>query len=275
MADPLSWEFSTEPILTLYQTWKTHTLPPKFQANWDKWDIWCKKHHVNHILMDDKDLRDTVAINYPEFLDFYDHEITENIERVDFWRMVVLASGGVYADLDTYPSETNDPYSFVLKKRIVLGTEPKEHTRTLYLRESILCNAFMISPINDPKSRLFWERAMKFCIENYERHYFPVHNTGPMLLTKFLDVHPAYFKEANVLIEPPCTFYPLIAQQRVSSECDGFKDSYVVHEWSNSWSFKIWSDPVWKNKRHQVYLLSIFFGVMIILAFRSISRKGR
>lgn len=265
-------EFSTNP-LTLYQTWKSLSLPSKFKKNWIKWQIWCSRHNIRHVLVDDKGLREAVKRNYPEYIDFFDNEITENIERVDFWRMVVLANGGIYADLDTYPSELNDPIFFVNTGRVVLGTEPKEHCRALYLRDRILCNAFMISPVGDPKSKKFWERAMKFCVDNYERHWAPVQNTGPMFLTRMKDSHPEYFKEANVLIEGPCTFYPLIAQQRVSDECNGFEDSYVVHEWSNSWSFKIWSDPIWKNKRHQIYMLSIFFGLMFILVGRSLVRK--
>lgn len=263
-------------MVVLYQTWKTLKLPPKYKANWEKWDEWAKKHSIEHVLLDDEGLRNLVAYHYPEYLDFYDNEITEMIEKVDFSRLVMLAKGGIYADLDTFPSDKNDPIKFIKTQnpRIVLGQEPIEHCQALYLRDSILCNAFMISPFN-PKSKLFWERAMEFCIEHYEPHFAPVHNTGPMMLTKMMDQHPEYFKEADVLIVPSCYFYPLIAQQKVSRECNGFEDSYVIHEWTNSWSFKIWNDPIWKNRRHKIYMLSIFFGIMIIIIAATTFRKKR
>jgi len=250
----------------LYQTWKTKSLPSDYQKNWNKWDQWCRKHKITHILLDDQGLRNLVRDYYPTYLQFYD-SMTENIERVDFARMVMMSQGGVYADLDTYPSDKNDPIKYVNINRIVLGCEPKEHSRVLYQREKVICNAFMISP-SSHLSKEFWEEAMKFVVDNYERYYKPVENTGPMALTKLYETHPEVYTNAKVLITEPCVFYPLIAQGRVSEECDGFNNSYVVHEWTNSWSFKFWKDPIWKNTRHKTYIILVFLGVLILLAAR-------
>jgi len=261
----------SRPPTTLYQTWKTLTLPPKYQANWDRWDRWASKHHITHVLLDDRGLRALVAKHYPRYLNFYDRTVTENIERVDFSRMVMMAIGGIYADLDTFPSEKNDVMDYVALNKIVLGREPKEHTRVLYLRELVICNAFMISP-SGPENKKFWERLIAYVVQHYEPHYRPVENTGPMALTTAYEEHPEWFSEANVLITDPCVFFPMVANGKVSRECRGYDDSFVVHEWTNSWSFKIWTDPIWKNKRHQVYLIAIFVGVAIIIWARGRAR---
>ncbi len=195
---------------------------------------------------------------YPQYLYFYDDVITANIERVDFSRLVMMALGGVYADLDTYPSDKNDPMEYIKKGRIVLGTEPREHTLPLYGRDVVLCNAFMISPRDHAPSKKFWERAMKFVIDNYERHYRPVENTGPMALTKMLEQHPEVFKKADVLITNPCVFFPMVANGKISKECNGLENSFVVHEWKNSWTTGFWKNPLWKNKRYQLYGLFNF-----------------
>jgi len=250
--------------MTLYQTWKSHKLPKNYQKNWDDWDQWCKKHSINHILLDDKELRDLVAKHYPQYLDFYDHQITENIERVDFSRLVMMALGGVYADLDTYPSKTNDPIVFVKSGKIVLGSEPKEHTLELYLRDRVLCNAFMISP-STTSSKNFWEKVMEHVVKNYEGSFRPVENTGPMALTRFYEMHPEAFPSSLVTITGACEFFPMVADGQISKECPGLDKSYVVHEWTNSWSPKFWKSAMWNNKRHWMYILLIFLGILFLM----------
>lgn len=250
--------------MVLYQTWKTRTLPKEYQKNWDLWDAWCKRHSITHILLDDRDLRDLVAANYPRHIDFYDREITENIERVDFARLVMMSLGGIYADLDTRPLEENDPITFVQSGKIVFGSEPLEHTQELYLRSRVLCNAFMISPCG-PRFKTFWEKVMEFTKRNYEPHFRPVENTGPMMLTRFYEMCPEAFSEDLVTITGACEFFPLVADGKISKECDGLKGSYVIHEWTNSWSPAFWKSAMWKNKRHWLYVLFIFFGAALLL----------
>jgi len=233
----------------LYQTWKTQTLPEKFEKNRNRWIAATPGYE--HILLDDQGLRDLVSYNFPQYLEAYD-SFTKNIERVDFARCVMMWLGGVYADLDTYPLKSID--KFVAMDKIVLGREPLEHAHSLYSREVVLCNAFMISP---PGKRL-WVDLMEHIIENYEPHYRPVENTGPMALTRFYEKHPELFKD--VLITDPCTFFPLTGQGKVTQGCDIEKNTHVVHEWTNSWVPNIWTDDMWKNKRYWFWaLLAIFF----------------
>jgi mannosyltransferase OCH1-like enzyme len=243
----------------LYQTWKTKVLPEKFQSNVQKWKYMLPRGEWKYLLLDDEDLRNLVKDNFPKYLEAYDG-FTQNIERVDFARYVMMYLGGVYADLDTYPLKPID--KFVNMNQIVLGREPLEHAHSIYNREVVLCNAFMISP---PKEQ-FWIDLMDYIVENYEPYYKAVDNTGPMAMTKFYEKHPEKF--ANVSIQDPCVFFPLTGKGKVTQGCDMEKDTYVVHEWTNTWVPTMWTDQMWYNKRYWSYaailLLSLWLLICII-----------
>lgn len=240
----------------LYQTWKTKNVPMEFSKNREIWlgmlDGW------ETPLLTDKDLRDIVKSDFPQHLDAYDG-FTENIERVDFARLVMMYRGGVYADLDTYPVKPIDVW--VNTNKIVLGREPLEHAREMYQREVVICNAFMISPPGIP----FWKHLMEFIIENYEPYYKPVENTGPMAFTKFLEAHPEAF--SDVIITDPCVFFPMMGDEKISKRCNLEKDSYVVHVWQNSWVVNPLNDPRWKNKRYWVCALLLLFIVLWLVCW--------
>src|SRR5690349_11212816 len=103
----------------LYQTWKSKDVPTKFLANQQKWfdvTINVPDGGWTYQLLDDNDLRNLVKTNFPKYLDSYD-SFTKPIERVDFARLIMMWCGGVYADLDTYPTQSID--HFVDKNCIV------------------------------------------------------------------------------------------------------------------------------------------------------------
>lgn len=243
----------------LYQTWKTKTLPPKFLENWNKWQEWCDQNGYQHILLDDEDLRSLIKNDHKNYLRFYDN-LTENIERVDFARLAMMARGGIYADLDTYPTKNKGLMELIHSGKIILGCEPTEHSKSLYSGIMVLCNAFMVSPTGE---KPFWKKVMRFVKENYEPYYKPVENTGPMMLTRFYEAHPESF--GNVSIRRSCELFPLVANGKYSSECDP-SEALVVHEWSNSWSwsFKGFKDPILKNYRYRMFLASLGLGIFIL-----------
>jgi hypothetical protein len=240
----------------LYQTWKTKEIPKLFRGNVEKWLAFTPGWQ--HTLLDDKDLRDMVATQFPNYLEAYD-SFTKPIERVDFARYVMMYLGGVYADLDTYPIKPID--SFVNMNKIVLGREPVEHARDIYQgRTVVLCNAFMISP---PKQK-FWIDLMDYIVQNYEPNYNPVDNTGPMAMTRFYETHPQAF--ADILITDPCTFFPLTGKRELTQGCDMEKDTYVVHLWDNTWVVPWWQDPRWFNKRYWSWaIIMVLFVVCLYL----------
>lgn len=243
----------------LYQTWKTQDIPREFSKNRELWLETLEGWQTP--LLTDKDLRNMVKSDFPQYLEAYDG-FTENIERVDFARLVMMYRGGVYADLDTYPLKPIDRW--VDTNKIVLGREPLEHAREMYGRKVVVCNAFMISP-----PRLdFWKKLMEFVIDNYEPHYKPVENTGPMALTKFLESRPEAF--VDVIITDPCVFFPMMGDGKISNRCNLEADSYVVHVWQNSWVVNPLKDPRWKNKRYWFWaLLVIFIGLWLVCWYTS------
>lgn len=252
----------------LYQTWKTMKLPPKFTKNRQKWLEYTQGWY--HPLLTDIDLRNLVMKYTPQYLHAYD-SFTENIERVDFARYVMMYLGGVYADLDTYPIKSID--KFINMNKIVLGKEPYEHANRIYSRKDVLCNAFMISP---PKQK-FWLDLMDFIVKNYEPNYLPVYNTGPMVMTLFMESltsksSPNLEKShldgfENVIITEPCVFFPLMGNGKITKGCNMDKDTYVVHEWENTWVTNPFKDPRWLNKRYWFYALAVVFILLYLYLY--------
>jgi hypothetical protein len=258
----------------LYQTWKTHTLPANLAVLQQKWldliqpstgTINSTINNWQYKLLDDADLRNLVKDNFPQYLKSYD-KFSKNIERVDFARCVMMYLGGVYADLDTYPVKSID--KFIDQSQIILGREPVEHATKLYDgRTVVLCNAFMISP---PGQQL-WINLMDYIIKNYEPNYKPVYNTGPMAMTLFMEANPDQFK--NVIITDPCVFFPMMGNGKFSDRCIDTTtgqltpQTYVVHQWENTWSVPWYRDRQWFNVRYWFWGLITIFTIMWLRDF--------
>ena len=198
----------------VWQTWKSKNpseIPPKLYRYSQRW----KTLHPDYtyILIDDKDIRQIVSDTIPTLLDDYDN-FTKHIERVDFARYALLYKyGGIYADLDTNPLKSLDVWTN--KNKIILGCEPREHSRNIYGREQVICNALMISP---PGNK-FWMDLMIYIVKNYEHNYKPVENTGPMAITRFLESSKGEQHINKIIITDPCIFYPLNGDGKVAKEC--------------------------------------------------------
>lgn len=256
-------EVVTPPIL--YQTYKNDELPIMFSTYQKKW---LEIFNGEYKFLNDEDLRQLVATHFPKYLPFYDG-CKRNIERVDFARYIMMYLGGVYADMDTYPLKPIDVW--INKNKIVLGREPIEHANDIYKREIVLCNAFMISP---PGQQL-WIDLMDFIVARYQPHGNPVHNTGPMAMTRFFEYYPEKFQD--VIITDPCVFFPLLNNGQVSKYCRGndenpinpLADSYVVHAWSNTWTDK-WAGL--RNPRYWIMAISIL-AILFLLYINRPSRR--
>jgi len=247
----------------LHQTWKTHDLPDYFQKYSDEWS---RMHpEFEHRIYNDQDLREVVEKHFPQYLTLYDN-FPKQIFRVDFARYAILyVYGGIYADLDTRPLKRVD--KLLALERIVLGEEPREHSRRIYGRNMVICNAFMISPPQQP----FWLRLMEF-IQTSTAVDGPsdvVSVTGPMAITRMYDKHPDHFRlGCGVDIKNSCYLFPLIDASRgdlqgssqgeytnVSKYCN-LDDAYIVH---------IWTHEYLKGTFRALYLV-LFFIFLIIVA---------
>lgn len=260
--------FSTPKIL--HVTWKTREIPPQYKDYYSKWVDFTSDW--DHRIYDDDDLRNFVKKYYPEYIEAYDG-FTSHIERVDFARYAILHKlGGVYADLDTFPLRKIEQWLKVGK--VVLGREPLEHSRQIYKREVVLCNAFMISPPGDE----FWIKLMDFIVQNYRKYQNAVYTTGPMAMTLFYEKDPLSFED--VVITDPCVFFPLtndgysqktqnvdgVVYNNISEACD-MNTAYVAHAWSNSWVSNVWyKDPlIWNKDYWAIALFIIFFLIWFLL----------
>jgi hypothetical protein len=115
-------ETNQEIPLLLHQTWKTRTVPPKFQQ-WRQ--SWLKNHPhwvEQHVWSDEDNLK-LIQLHFPELVNVY-QGFRHTILRVDFVRYVMMyIHGGVYADLDV---ESLQPLDSLLTRKhsnIVLGLE--------------------------------------------------------------------------------------------------------------------------------------------------------
>lgn len=251
----------------IIQTWKEKTIPSHLLSYYNKWKKLCLEDNYDYSLYNDDDLRKKVEKYMPEHLDSYD-SFTHNIERVDFARYAILyGEGGAYADLDTIPMKSLD--SWFATEKIVLGCEPIEHSKKIYNRDTVLCNAFMISP---PDQKL-WKELANYIVKKYKPYGKPVYNTGPMALTLLYEKKPELFKD--VIITHPCVFFPITDTEysdktqiwkgekfdHISSECD-LKDAYVAHLWSHEWVEGF--DQEFLNLDYWIAGLMIIFIILLI-----------
>jgi len=235
----------------LWQTWKTKdNIPVHLQKYVKEWKDLHKTYEYH--LLDDEDLLSLIGEIVPQYLDDYKN-FSKPIERVDFARYALLyKNGGIYADMDTRPHRKMDRW--VNENKIVLGCEPEEHAKNIYNRNRIVCNALMISP----RGEKFWLDLMKYIIDNYEKNYRPVENTGPLAITNFLETSVGKKYEGSIIITDPCIFYPILNDGSVSKKCN-IKESYAEHVWGNSWVVPWYRDSMWFNARYWLYFtLSMF-----------------
>lgn len=94
----------------IHQTFKNNSIPEALQNYVRSWKN--QNPTWQYRFYNDSDCLDFVRREFPEYLSAY-QSLPKNIERADFFRyMVVLRSGGVYADLDTESIVPLDQFLF-------------------------------------------------------------------------------------------------------------------------------------------------------------------
>lgn len=255
-----------------YQTWKDKNVPKTMADYRDRWlyllGLTPSDSPTSSLpplraderwktpLLTDEDLRNLVITDFPQYLKFYD-SMTKPIERVDFARYIMMYRGGVYADLDTYPVRSIQPWLDLNK--IVLGEEPPEHASKLYKRKMVICNAFMISP----PGLEFWPKFMDYIVSKYTPNSDPVYTTGPLVFSQFYDDHPELF--SDVVVASACNFFPLVSDGTVTQGCSIQQQSYVVHMWHNTWVSE-WKSVAMDALR-STYTKYVIVYVLLLLLF--------
>lgn len=216
----------------IFQTWKSKTdIPP----NLAKWSATWKECHPRwtYLLWDDKDDRDFVVKEYPQYLQLYD-SFPEQIYRVDMVRYLFLHRfGGLYADMDYECLRPFDDLVDSIDEVVILGRMGDD---TSY--EHSIPNALMIAKHpGDP----FWLHVMETLQQTAKWRRTPEGVTGPMMLKRAVDSY-----EGRLAILPKRFFYPidwhdvqdrrLIRAVREGKSVDiraVFPGSYAVTYWTH------------------------------------------
>lgn len=166
----------------IMQTWKTSTLPEKWQASQDS----IKKYMPDwqYILMTDEDNRNFVEKHFPDFLSFYD-KFTYPIMRADAIRYCWLyINGGIYIDCD-YELQGSLESLFYEEQEHNIYLLPSAHV------SNVITNSFMASA---PGQQIWLDmiESMKkppSFLYTLEKHLYVMYTTGPSALTKVAAKH--------------------------------------------------------------------------------------
>lgn len=222
----------------IHQTWKTASVPEEFTCYTGTW----KTFHPawDYRLWTDDDNRRFLQAHYPSFMDVYD-AYSSNIKRADAVRYFLLHHyGGLYADLDFECLKSLEPL-FAAGRTCLLGYEPALHSKKLYNRRRLVCNAIMASA---PGHR-FWKHVFSVLRRNADERDV-MDATGPRMLEQALESYP--FDDVTLVSDQ--VFYPLVdvrnvnlqltprqsAYYRNMHEKKAYPESsYAVHHWAGTW----------------------------------------
>ena len=255
----------------LFQTWKTHDVPPPLEALRDTF----RHHHPTWtmVLFDDRENRQFVALYYPEWLSLYD-SLPYNIQRVDMIRYLWMYHvGGVYMDLDMetlrpLPDFLNRYTSLSDTSLVLLGEENQQH----HDGTSRVGNAILISTPHHP----FWmaviaeinTRMKQTNNSNNGDVRSAWSTTGPHMLHDVFQNYTDRGGNNRVRSVPPVVFYPRLWEARPSLRpfgADAYPDSWTVHHWACSWWDPDNTTSSAKNK-HNLWIALALIGLAVVVS---------
>lgn len=210
----------------LHQTWKTDSVPERFQAWAESWT-----HHNpgwTRMFWNDRTLLEFVARHYPDFLSTF-CSYSKGVQRADAGRYLLLHHfGGVYADLDC---ECVAPFApLMAENRVVLSKEPPSH----FAGEAafrglpyLLFNGTMASPPGHP----FWPHLLSY-LPTLARAKETIDATGPAVLTS---AQLSFPDQASLAIHPYRLFTPLDRDGKQGGSGDAESQTLSVHHWAGTW----------------------------------------
>lgn len=207
----------------LHQTWKTESIPARFQAYVESW----KRHHPDWTMMfwSDRMLLEFVAEHYPDFLATF-CSYSQGVLRADAGRYLLLHHfGGVYADIDCECVAPFDPLTD--EERIVLCKEPDTHARVQADFRGLpylVFNGTMASPPGHP----FWLHLLSY-LPGLAHAKEAIDATGPCVLTS---AQLSFDDQAAFAIHPSALFAPIDSSGR--RDPDGAQ-TLSGHHWAGTW----------------------------------------
>jgi len=201
----------------IFQTWKTDQVPDKWKTSPES----IRKYMPSwkYVLMTDRDNREFVKHNFPDFLPYYD-KFEYPIQRADAIRYCLLYKfGGIYLDLDMelqYPLDelftSHKGLYFVNSSNVT----------------SCLTNAFMAS-IPEHPVWLDCIEAMKKPLPSWcvGKHWKVMMSTGPMMLDQTVKGNRYEYVALPSLLLTPCSVCNLT--------CEESKQAYIKPLPGSSW----------------------------------------
>ncbi|MEO5760160.1 MAG: glycosyltransferase [Mesorhizobium sp.] len=208
----------------LHQTWKTDTVPARFQDYVASW----RRHHPDWTMMfwNDRMLLEFVAEHYPDFLPTFCN-YASGVLRADAGRYLLLHHfGGVYADIDCECVAPFDP--IMNEDRIVISTEPASHARVQARFRGLpylLFNGTIASPPRHP----FWLHLISL-LPGLVHAKQAIDATGPCVLTS---AQLGYGDQSAFAIHPPALFTPI--DSAGSRDDEAGSPTLSIHHWAGTW----------------------------------------
>lgn len=231
----------------IHQTWKDNNVPEKWKKSQDEWI----RLHPNweYKLWTDQDIRNHIATYHPDFLELHDN-YEYPIQRADMIRYFVLYDyGGVYCDLDLFPTKNIENYIVSDIDHFVYSAGSN----------TVFDPAFMISPGKSPLMKEIMNELKRSEEPWYAfgKHMKVMFTTGPNFLHNVL-----LNTKFPFIVMPRKLFYPYS-----SSDDEMLNESSDVviepiKETSGSWH-SIDSTIYASVNRYKEFF--ILFGIMFIL----------
>ncbi|MER9652842.1 glycosyl transferase [Mesorhizobium sp. M0152] len=228
----------------LHQTWKSDTVPARFQGYVDSW----KRHNPDWTVMfwSDRMLLEFVSQHYPDFLPMFCN-YTHGVQRSDAARYMLLHHfGGIYADIDCECVASFDP--IMNESRIVLCKEPASHTLVQADFRGLpylLFNGTIASPPRHP----FWLHLLSM-MPGVANAKDVLDATGPCLLTS---AQRGYGDQHAFAIHPSSLFTPVTSAGSMERGTSDGTGALSIHHWAGTW----WTaepPPRWRTRlRSQAY----------------------
>lgn len=219
----------------IHQTWKDENIPERWRASPAAW----QRLHPGwtYILWTDAGIRRYVAERWPQLLAMHD-AFPHGIQRADMIRYLVLYDyGGVYSDLDLYPTTSIEPYIDKCTSAYVVFSA----------NTNCFTNALMVSQARNP----MWLEvvaAVQARAQNppwwaWGKHLHVMSTTGPLMLTDVLRA-----TASTYAVLPQTLFNPY----SVDALPDAVSDRTVIHTLPGS-SWHAWDSSLYNHVfKHRV-----------------------
>lgn len=233
----------------IHQTWKNNDIPDKWKQSHQEW----QRLHPDWIykLWTDDDIRTHIKTHHPNLLSLHD-SYPYAIQRADMIRYIVLYDyGGIYSDLDLYPTVNIESYLNLDSDYFVYSANSNCFTNALMVsRKYSSVWIDVVKELHKPKP--WWAIG---------KHLHVMTTTGPLLLHRVLKMTKHTY---SVLPQPFFNPYS------VADDLSQLKDGACIRTLEGS-SWHSWDSALYNVVfRHKTVFMIIGILFLFLLLFGSI-----